>query len=175
MFVLIYLSIAWSIGTGEAWVLAVVAGAAHAVQSSLYEGERYRFHRRVKGEARVAAAAPSANPLVRAYDAIAGSIDRLARPFEAMLAAAADAAGLGARYGAMAWLPMRFLALLSANVRVFAIFLACLAARPQLFWWFEIVPLTLIAVAGLIWHRRVEQRFTARLRPPAGDRPHLTA
>ena len=175
VFVLIYVSIAWSIGTAEGWALAISAGAAHAIQSSLYEGERYRFHRRLKGEALVAALPPSANPLVRAYDAVAGSVDRLARPFEAVLANAVDSVGLGSRYGDAATPPMRFLALLSANVRVLAIFLACLFAKPQLFWWFEIVPLTLIAVAGLIWHRRVEQRFTARLRPPAGDRPHLTA
>jgi hypothetical protein len=70
---------------------------------------------------------------------------------------------------------MRLLSLLSANVRVLAIFLACLFASPQLFWWFEIVPLTVIAVGGLVWHRRVEQRFTSAPRPQPGDRPHLTA
>jgi hypothetical protein len=55
---------------------------------------------------------------------------------------------------------MRFLALESANVRVYAIFLACLLGNPRWFWWFEIVPLTLILVIGLIWHRRAERWFT---------------
>lgn len=175
IFILIYVSIAWTIGTVQGWTLAMIAGAAHAVQSSLYEGERYRFHRRLKGESLVTTPVPSANPLVRLYDSIAGSIDRLARSFEATLATSTDAVGLGGQYGVAATPPMRLLALLSANMRVFAIFLACLVGKPYLFWWFEIVPLTLITVAGLIWHRRVEQRFTARPRPPAGDRSHLTA
>ena len=175
IFVLIYLSLAWSIGTAQAWALAIVAGVAHAMQSALYEGERYRFHRRLRGEALLALPAPSANPLVRLYDGFAGSIDRVARPFEAALAAAPDPARLGAAYADAALPPMRLMILLSANMRVWAIFLACLAGRPTLFWWFEIVPLTAVAVAGLIWHRRIEQHFTARLCPQAGDRPHLTA
>ena len=175
IFVLIYMALAWSIGTAHAWMLAVLAGAAHALQSTLYEGERYRFHRRLKGEALLAAPAPSANPLVRGYDALAGSIDRLSRPFEAALAAASSPRRFGEAYAQAAWAPMRFLAFLSANTRVFAIFIACLVGRPTLFWWFELVPLTLIAVAGMVWHRRVEQRFTPAPRPQAGDRPHLTA
>ena len=175
IFVLIYLSLAWSIGTAQGWSLAIVAGVAHAVQSSLYEGERYRFHRRLKGEALLASSVPAANPLVRLYDAVAGSVDRVARPFEAALAADADPVRFGAAYGDAATPPMRLMTLLSANMRVWAIFFACLVGRPSLFWWFEIVPLTAVAVAGLIWHRRVEQRFTARLRPTAGERPHLTA
>ena len=175
IFVLIYVALAWSIGTVQAWTLAILAGAAHAAQSALYEGERYRFHRRLKGEALVVPPAPSANPLVRAYDALAGSIDRLSRPFEAALATAPDPRHFGRVYGEAAWAPMRFAALLSANMRVFAIFLACLIARPQLFWWFELVPLTVVAVTGLVWHRRVEQRFTQAPRPQAGERPHLTA
>ena len=42
---------------------------------------------------------------------------------------------------------MKLMSLLSANVRVIAIFVACLVSSPQLFWWIEIVPLTLIALA----------------------------
>ena len=175
IFVLIYLTLAWTVGTAQGWALAVAAGAAHAVQSSLYEGERYRFHRRLKGEALVAAPAPSSNPLVRGYDALAGSVDRRSRPFETALATARDRQGFGRAYGDAAWPPMRLLALLSANTRVFAIFLACFAGTPSLFWWFEIVPLTAVAVGGMVWHRRVEARFTQAPRPRAGDRPHLTA
>ena len=51
VFILIYVAMALSIGTGEGWTLAVLAGAAHIAQSSLYEGERARFHRRVRGVA----------------------------------------------------------------------------------------------------------------------------
>ena len=161
VFILIYVSLALSIGTIHGWLLAVAAGAAHAVQSSLYEGERARFHRRLHGRAEVDAPVPSANPLVRGYDAIAGSVGRLARPFERALAADASPAAFGQAYGERAVAPMRLLALLTANVRVYTIFAACLLGRPTLFWWFELVPLTLVAALGLFWHRRVEQRFAA--------------
>ena len=175
VFILIYVSIALSIGTGYGWALAVAAGAAHAVQSSLYEGERARFHRRLRGRAEVAAPAASANPRVRGYDALAGSVGRLAAGFEATLAASARPDQLGQAYGARAVAPMRLLSLLSANVRVFAIFLACLAGRPTLFWWFELAPLTAVSVLGLVWHRRVEQRFAAPSASRRGERPSFYA
>lgn len=157
VFILIYVALASEWGTAGGWLLAVAAGAAHAVQSSLYEGERARFHRRVKGIAQPAGPAPTGGPVVRAYDALAGIPERLARPFERHLAAAADPEALGARYGDRAARPMRVLALQSANVRVLAIFAASLAGDPRFFWWFELVPLTLVAVVGLAWHRRVER------------------
>ena len=169
VFILIYLSLALSVGTVGGWALAVLAGIAHGVQSSLYEGERTRFHRRLRGAAEVVAPVPSANPLVRGYDAIAGSIGRLAHGFERTLAASPTPRHLGEAYGAEAAAPMRLQALLSANMRVLLIFLACLLGRPQLFWWAEIVPLTLVAAAGLLWHRRVERRFAgAAAASPAG-------
>ena len=40
VFILIYVVLALSIGTVEGWVLACAAGAAHALQSNFYEGER---------------------------------------------------------------------------------------------------------------------------------------
>lgn len=171
VFALIYLSLAISVGTVGAWVLAFAAGGAHAVQSSLYEGERARFHRRLKGIAEVDAPSLSANPLVRLYDTVAGSVGRLARPFETKLAISLAPAALGQAYAAAAVWPMRLQALLTANVRVLLIFLACLAGRPSLFWWAEIVPLTLITAAGLIWHRRVEQRLAGREASAGGNRP----
>ena len=171
VFVLLYLAMAIAIGTTGGWALAIVAGVVHGIQSSLYEGERTRFHRRLKGVAEVDAPPPSANPLVRWYDALAGSVGRLARPFEVALAASARPAQFGADYGARAVAPMRLLSLLTANVRVFGIFLACLAGRPSLFWWFEIVPLTAVAALGLVWHRRVEQRLADPATSSRGDRP----
>ena len=56
------------------------------------------------------------------------------------------------------------MSLLTANVRVYAIFLACLAGNPRLFWWFELVPLTAILVIGLVWHRAVEAGLIERFR-----------
>ena len=162
VFALIYVAMALRIGTGEGWLLAVAAGVAHAVQSSLYEGERARFHRRLKGVAAagtVPAPSSTAMPLVRLYDLVAGTPDRLAQPFERMLASAPDSPALGRLYGERAVPAMRLQSLLTANVRVALITLAGLANNPRLFWIAEIGPLSLVAIAGLIWHRRVERNL----------------
>lgn len=156
VFVLIYVAMATRIGTAEGWVLAVTAGAAHAVQSNLYEGERGRFHRRVKGIA-APAWAPSAHPLVRFYDTVSRLPEHLGRPFERALAAAPDPFALGRLYGERAVPAMRLQSLLTANVRVALIALACLVGDPRLFWAIEIVPLSVVAVCGIVWHRRVER------------------
>ncbi|MGK6320653.1 CDP-alcohol phosphatidyltransferase family protein [Sphingomonas sp. DT-204] len=158
VFVLIYVVLALSIGTSEGWALACAAGAAHAVQSNLYESERARFHRRCRGVAAVTPA-PSDNPFVRFYDQVAGTLDRLAAPFDETMRRQNDPERLAEAYGTQAARPMRLMSLLSANVRVCAIFLACVAGDPRLFWWFELGPLTAILVAGLAWHRVVEMRL----------------
>ena len=159
VFILIYVLLAASIGTEGAWLLAIVAGAGHAVQSSLYEGERARFHRRVRGDAAPVMHPHLGSAIVRGYDAIAGSIDRLAARFDITMRAAPDPAAFGRDYGHAAAPAMKAMSLLSANVRLLAIALACLAQEPTLFWWFEIVALTLVALATIAWHRRVEQRL----------------
>ena len=160
VFILIYVAMALSIGTVEGWVLAVAAGAAHMVQSSLYEGERARFHRRARGVAQIAAPI-TGNALVRFYDHVAGVPDRAGARFERLLARSEDPVGLGRRYADAAVAPMRFMALLSANTRVWTICVACLLGNPRIFWWVEIVPMMLVLIAGLVWHRRVEHGFTA--------------
>ena len=171
VFVLIYVGLALMIGTAEGWALAVVAGAAHAFQSNFYEGERARFHRRARGEATTDAPRLSANPFVRFYDTVLGLPERLAGPFERRLAASPEPHELGTRYAAAAVGPMRLLSLETANVRVLAIFVACLAGDPRLFWWFEIGPLTVIAILGFIWHRRVERSLLASNNPAPADAP----
>ena len=158
VFLLIYLALAWSIGAMDAWALAACAGLAHAVQSNFYESERTRFHRRRKGAA-VGTPALSGNPLVRLYDRVSELIESSAAPFEEALRAHPRPAELGAAYGANVTKPLRLLSLLSANVRVYAIFIACIARDPRLFWWFELLPLTAILVIGVYWHRRLECRL----------------
>jgi CDP-diacylglycerol---serine O-phosphatidyltransferase len=161
VFIVIYCAMALSINTAGVWALALLGGAAHAFQSSLYEGERARFHRRLKGEPPIVPT-PSRSRVVRGYDWLATSPDRLSAAFDAALL---DGRLSAADYGDRAARPMRFMIPLSANTRVWAIFAACLIARPALFWWFELVPLTLIAVIGMVWHRRVETLFLSSLRP----------
>jgi len=160
VFIVIYVLLAASIDTPAAWSLAVAAGAAHAVQSSLYEGERARFHRRVRGDSAPAAHPHFGSAIVRGYDAVSGSVDRLAARFDAAMRLARDPAQFGRDYGHAAAPAMKTMSLLSANVRLIALSIACLLREPTLFWWFEIVALTLVALATIAWHRRVERRLT---------------
>jgi len=178
VFILIYVALVLSIDTTAAWLLAAAAGAAHALQSSLYEGERARFHRRIKGQTGAVAASTGSNALVRFYDRTAGSVDRLAHAFDDALRRAPDPARLASAYGAAAARPLHLMSLLSANVRVMALFLACIAGNPSLFWWFELVPLTVILAIGLVWHRSVEYRLVSAAAPrtpaplPQSSHPH---
>ena len=155
VFALLYLSLAFSLGTAETWLLGAAGATAHALQSNFYEGERARFHRRRRGEL-MPPRLHSANPLVRFYDAVACSLDRAAAPFEQRLAEAADRPRLIQRYLSLAVPPMKLQALLSGNVRVITLYAACLANRPTLFWWFEIIILSAVALAGILWHRHAE-------------------
>lgn len=156
VFILIYVVIASMIGTGEGWAWAIGAGAAHIVQSSLYEGERARFHRRVRGLAPPPAPPPANSAVVRGYDWLTTSIDRFSTGFDHLFENRAIAPALAADYGARAAGPMRLMILLTANTRVWAIFVACLLGDPRWFWWFELVPLFVVTFIGVIWHRMVE-------------------
>ncbi|MGZ8353964.1 MAG: CDP-alcohol phosphatidyltransferase family protein [Allosphingosinicella sp.] len=158
VFLLLYLSLALSIGTVQAWILAVAAGSAHAVQATLYEGERGRYHRRIRGDA--------GNPrprgrnlLVQGYEAVANSLDRAAAPFDRCLEASPDRDRLADSYGRRAAPAFKMMALLSNNMRVVAIYLACLAGNPLIFWWLELVPLSGVAIIGIWWHRRLESQL----------------
>lgn len=161
VFVAIYVALAISVGTAEGWTLALVAGACHAIQSNLYEGERTRFHKRRDGVP-ADPIVPAGNALVRIYDGFGARMDRAARRFDDALADSPAARALADRYVAAAVRPMRLMCLLTANTRVQAIFVACVIGDPRLFWWFEIVALTAVLIAGFGWHRSVEARLLQR-------------
>lgn len=164
VFILIYVSIAMTIGTVEGWALALSAGAAHALQSNLFEAERARFHRRAKGDPGEHAPARTRLPLERAYDAITAGFDRAAAEFDRALAVAPDRRALGQAYAARAVPALRLLSLQSANVRLIILWLACTIGDPRLFWWFELGPLTVIAVIGIMLHRRAERALIQELK-----------
>ena len=161
VFLLLYLALGASIDTPEAWITGLLAGLVHGIQSNLYESERARYHRRLRGDPGGQAGPPSPYRLARLYDRVAGSLDRLAGRFDRALAAAPDRRAFAAAYAQRAAPALRLMNLLSANMRVVAIYAACLAGDPRLFWWFELGPLTLVALAGIAWHRRVERRTIA--------------
>jgi hypothetical protein len=157
VFLLLYGALAASIDTAPAWALAFAAGAVHGVQATLYEGERTRFHRRLRGEFAGAKRTRSPNLLVRAYDSLANSLDRWSAPLEALIREAADPAGVGRVYARRAVAPMKLMSVLTNNSRVLMIFAACLLGTPELFWWAELTVQTLILVAGLLWVRSIER------------------
>lgn len=159
VFVCLYVSLAASVGTPGGWLLAASAGAAHGVQAAVYEGERARFHRRIRRQPWSPARTASRNPLVAVYDAVAGGLDRWCEPFDHRLASAPDAPALARAYGSAAAGPMRLMSLLSNNMRVAAIYLACLAGDPGLVWWWELGPMTAVLALGVWLHRLVERRM----------------
>ena len=157
VFACLYISLALSIGGAETWLLGFAAAIFHGVQASLYEGERARYHRRLRGQPLAETTSAHTSAAVRFYDLIANSMDRLASPFERSFAQSPDRKAFAARYSARAVPPMKMLALLSGNVRIITIYLACLAGDPRFYWWFEIIALSAIAIFGILWHRRVER------------------
>jgi len=159
VFLLIYLSLAGSLGTAGGWWLAVAAGAAHALQATLYEGERTRFHRRLRAEAPAETAAPSRNILVRLYDALADSFDRLSLDLDRCLRTAPGRHALAVTYGERAAPPLRLMVLLSNNTRLIIIYLACLAGDPRCFWLLELSVLSVVLGVGIVWLRAVERRL----------------
>ena len=172
VFILIYVSIATQIGTASGWVLAVTAGALHAIQSNIYEGERARFHRRRDGLP-AAIVVPSGNFLQRGYEHGSAWADRAARRFDEALGRSPAPQRMADAYTEAAVPPMHLMSLLSANVRVYAIFVACLLGNPKLFWWFEILFLTTILFTGFAWHRSVETRILRLF--AANDSTHFSS
>jgi hypothetical protein len=161
VFLILYLALGASIDTPEAWITGTIAGLVHGVQSNLFESERARYQRRVRGDPGAGAPPPSPNAVVRAYDRLAGSLDRLAGRFDRALAGAPDRRALASAYGGRAAPALKLMNLLNANWRIVAVYAACLAGDPMLYWWWVLGPLTLVTAAGLIWHRRIEAALAA--------------
>jgi hypothetical protein len=159
VFLILYLALGASIDTPEAWITGTIAGLVHGVQANLFESERTRYHRRVRGDPGSGPPPPSPNAVMRFYDRLAGSLDRVAGRFDRALGAAADRRALAGTYGDRAAPALKLLNLLNANARIIILYAACLAGDPMLFFWWNLGPLTLVTAAGLIWHRRIEARL----------------
>jgi hypothetical protein len=159
VFLILYLALGAAINTPEAWITGTVAGLVHGVQANLFESERARYHRRVRGDPGAEAPPPSPNAAMRLYDRLAGSLDRVAARYDRVLATAPDRRAFAAAYGDRAAPALKLLNLLNANARIVILYAACLAGDPRLFFWWNLGPLTVVTAAGLLWHRRIERRL----------------
>ena len=142
-----------------ALALALVSGACHAVQSAWYEGEREAWKRRSRGVFTTETRPSSGIGIERLYNWVEQRLGSGARPIDAALEA--NPALLPAYLAESAPL-MRRLNLLSANNRTIAIALACLIGQPKLYWYWEIVVLTLLAMAMAWQLRQCETTLTLR-------------
>lgn len=143
--------------------LAVASGAFHAVQSAFYEAERATYIRRLKGQWRAAPRSAAGGALERLYNRIEAALGHATRPFDRMMAAlpADERAALLARWRADAAPRLRTLTWLSANARTGGLFAAAALGVPWLFWLWEIVALTLLALIAGRRLRAVEARLLA--------------
>ncbi|GGE07795.1 hypothetical protein GCM10011529_12740 [Polymorphobacter glacialis] len=148
--------------------LATVSGVFHAVQSAWYEGEREAWKRRARGIFTTEARPPSGAGIEGIYNLVESRLGNAARPIDGALAA--DPRRLPAYLAATAPL-VRRLSVLSANNRTIVIALACFAGNPRLYWYWEIIGLTVIA-AVMAWNlrRREAEVAGAMTRQPESAR-----
>ncbi|QMW21833.1 CDP-alcohol phosphatidyltransferase family protein [Sandaracinobacteroides saxicola] len=159
-FVAVYLALALSL---ENWPLAlavaVLSGALHALQSMFYEAERATYIRRLSGRFAATPRSAAGGPIERLYNRGEAWLGNRTRPFDDHLRRAPPAhhQALLAAWASAAAPRLKALTLLSANARTVAIFLACIAGSPWLFWAYEIIGLTLLALFLGRRLRQVEQ------------------
>jgi phosphatidylglycerophosphate synthase len=133
-----------------ALAIALVSGALHAVQSAWYEGEREAWKRRARGSFQTEKRAPSGLGIEGVYNWVEQRLGSGARDIDSALMRRPDRVE---SYLAATAPLVRRLSILSANNRTIAIALACLVGNPRLYWFWEIVVLSLIAVA-MAWQLR---------------------
>jgi len=180
----------------EVWVLVVLSGVAHAVQSAAYELQRQEYDFWVHGKQAAelprleALQARGGGPLHRLYVwyvrlqyLTAGGAVPLRERLAAVLAARPAAAPkIRARYREVFAAPVRAWAALSANYRTLGIFAAAAAGVPWLYFLWELIGLSAILAWRVHAQRRYWERFArfldglepgagAAAADPAGDAP----
>lgn len=165
VFVMIYAALAFSFRPPwEMVALAFAAGAAHAVQAAFYEAQRETWIRRSRGLFEARARSLAGGPFEAFYNRAERLLGNRTSELDRLLARLPVAArqALLEEWQAASARRLRFLAPLSANGRTLAIFLACLFASPLWFWLWELVALSLLALAGAASARRLEGRLVSR-------------
>jgi phosphatidylglycerophosphate synthase len=169
-FVAVYLALAFTHPQPQlAFPLAAAAGLAHALQAQFYEGERATYIRRLAGRFRADSRPETGGPFERLYNRAEALLANRTRPFDTALAAmpAAERARVLADWQPRAARTLRAMSPLSANGRTLAILAAALLGEPMLFWGYEIVALTALALAAAAALRQAEAGATTGARPTA--------
>jgi phosphatidylserine synthase len=152
---------------GWAWVLAVVAGVCHAIQSAAYEAQRqeYSFWGLDKKSAKLTMPPPASGaprPMAGLYRLYVGAQilvsgqaiairDRLAQAIE--MAGPDGAAAIRARYREIFAPAIRRWSILSANYRTIGIFIGAAIGRPHYYFVFEIFGFSAILALLLAYQR----------------------
>lgn len=138
--------------------LALAAGLCHALQSQFYEGERATYIRRLSGRFEPVARPEAGGFVERLYNRGEALLGNRARPLDVALqnASPAERERMLAQWQPAAARTLRWMSPLSANGRTIAIWLAVLLQQPMLYWIWEILPLTLFALAAARALRQAE-------------------
>jgi phosphatidylglycerophosphate synthase len=169
-FIAVYAALAAALSRdigGRAWLMAVVAGFAHAVQSAAYEAQRqeYSFWGLDKKSAKLAMPPPAGGapgPMEWLYRLYVGAQllvsgqaiavhDRLAQAIAG--AGPERATAVRARYREVFAPAIRRWSILSANYRTIGIFIGAAIGRPQYYFVFEIFGFSAILALLLVYQR----------------------
>lgn len=123
--------------------LALLSGAAHALQSAYYEGERESWIRRSRGIFTVRPRSTAGGLIERSYNRIESQLGNRQRPIDGWLAT--HPAQLPGYLAATAPV-MRTMTILSANSRTVAIWVSCMIGLPVAYWLWELIGLSLFAM-----------------------------
>lgn len=133
--------------------LGIAAGFAHSVQSAWYEGERDSWIRRAAGHFTVTPRAKTGGWLTWGYHRMEALLAARERPVDIVLASHPECR---AAYLARSAAILRPMAIFSANARTFALWIACMAGVPLVYWIWELFVLTALMPVFMRALRRVE-------------------
>ncbi len=162
-FITVYLGLGWSMARmGQPhWALMLASGAAHALQSNLYEARRQAYGARLRGTpAHGNAPPPSGIGIESWYDHLQTLSLGWTRATDEALQRASDPAAARATYRLMLAPVLKLWCLLGANFRTFMIFMFSISAfGPAGYFLWELVGLTLILLALEMLLRAREHGF----------------
>jgi phosphatidylglycerophosphate synthase len=174
-FIAVYSALAMALSRdigGRAWLLAIVAGLAHAIQSAAYEVQRQEFAYWGLGKTSAKLAMPPAadvpGPMAAIHRLYIGAqvlVSGQALRSHDRLALAVDKAGpkgtdaFRARYREIFAPAVRRWSILSANYRTIGIFVGAAIGRPDWYFLFEIFGFSALLVALLAYQRSCYRRL----------------